>query len=61
MRVIANSASGQVDFTPDSDITGSTVNEASELTFVTNLFGGEDYISVISEDDLTTDYSITIL
>ena len=50
---IANSA---------TDITGDTVNEASELNFVTNtLFGGEDYIKVISDDDLSTDYGITIL
>ena len=45
-----------------TDITGNTVNEASELAFVTDtLFGGEDYISVISDDDLLSDYSITIL
>ena len=38
-----------------------TVNEASELAFVTQLLGGADYVDVISVDDLSTDYGITIV
>jgi len=44
-----------------SDVTNGTVNEASELAFVTQLLGGADYVDVISVDDLSTDYGITIV